>query len=830
MSTKQLLPKETDDFRSKEYWKRFFEERGGKAFEWYSSFANIAPALRAELPSNDVTLLIPGCGNSDLSEQIYNAGYKSVTSTDFDSGVIDEMRKKTAKRCPTLKWAVGDVRSMEFPAGSFDAVVDKGLLDAMMPSTATEVTADVFKMLSECARCLKPGGVHIVVTLAQDHVLRCLLQWAAGAGNAVNGQPCSPYESCSIATITSQDATSPLCPFFIALRKKRDGASASAPAALSVRSPVQFSAGGSSTSISGGGKAGKKGKASKADPSSSPLSSSGQAAAEDVHSDTLASNAAIDAAVGAVHRVQWRYLTWRQLSNVTGDTHLELDLWPAPAAAGGDGLGSATIAAVTPAGDAPDGQPQGAKPRYCVTVVDAGSASMKPRAAVLLVPQGREHEFSFASKEGQAALAKQAGVDRLIFVTMHRGHAFKDTAEVQAELNPVVLTMVPEACAKEGSMPYLAVADDIGSRAVVAEGSSAMSGPWVVEDVLDDDANDAAEGGGDKKKSNKQKPSAKESLKPKRLLRRLVFMSNRNAIQSEAAVTAAPPAASASGAWSASSPAVTFDHSNIRFPYHAAMSASLGLLRQATPPGQQRISISVIGLGGGGLPMHIATSFPWAAVTSVELDPAMVDIARQHFGLAVDGEPVSLDAYKTAVTSPEYSEPSSGAVRVIVGDGLEYIKWMADPASTLPAAVKPGVIIVDVDAKDMRTGLSFPPAPFVARPFLKALHAAVVAGGDGGAGSVCGGMVMINVGCRSKPLYNGVLAAIGNEFGRASTATVPTGDADGDLNCVVLAGPGAKQVQGGSKAMQSTALQLYGSNERRVEDAADWLRAAKWLE
>lgn len=36
-----LLPSHHDEFRSKEYWDRFFVERGGEKFEWYGSYKEI---------------------------------------------------------------------------------------------------------------------------------------------------------------------------------------------------------------------------------------------------------------------------------------------------------------------------------------------------------------------------------------------------------------------------------------------------------------------------------------------------------------------------------------------------------------------------------------------------------------------------------------------------------------------------------------------------------------------------------------------------------------------------------------------------------------------
>lgn len=41
----------------------------------------------------------------------------------------------------------------------------------------------------------------------------------------------------------------------------------------------------------------------------------------------------------------------------------------------------------------------------------------------------------------------------------------------------------------------------------------------------------------------------------------------------------------------------------------------------------------VIGLGGGALPMTLRRTYPGVRVLAIELDPGIVDVAKNHFGL-----------------------------------------------------------------------------------------------------------------------------------------------------------------------------------------------------
>jgi hypothetical protein len=92
------------------------------------------------------------------------------------------------------------------------------------------------------------------------------------------------------------------------------------------------------------------------------------------------------------------------------------------------------------------------------------------RCAVFLVPQGREHEWLFASEEGQWQLVEQASAARLILVTLNRGHQFGTSEQVQAELSPLVEGLAPVSCRRERRViPYLTTNDGIGKRTIIEE-------------------------------------------------------------------------------------------------------------------------------------------------------------------------------------------------------------------------------------------------------------------------------------------------------------------------------------------------------------------------
>lgn len=79
--------------------------------------------------------------------------------------------------------------------------------------------------------------------------------------------------------------------------------------------------------------------------------------------------------------------------------------------------------------------------------------------------QGREHEWLFASREGQWQVALGCSAKRVIVVSLTRGHTFDSLKAVQSELSPLVVDLAPIASRQlEGAIPFMTTQEGIGSR------------------------------------------------------------------------------------------------------------------------------------------------------------------------------------------------------------------------------------------------------------------------------------------------------------------------------------------------------------------------------
>ncbi|XP_036377844.1 eEF1A lysine and N-terminal methyltransferase [Megalops cyprinoides] len=176
-----LLPHTAEEFSSAEYWERFFRRRGDKAFEWYGDYNQLCGVLHKYIKPRDQVLVV-GCGNSELSEQLYDVGYRQLTNIDISETVVTHMNQRNAERRPGLTFLQADATQTSFESGSFQVALDKGTLDAM---ASQEEGALAGRMLVEVGRVLVVGGRYICVSLAQEHVAKLAVEHFVREGWAV---------------------------------------------------------------------------------------------------------------------------------------------------------------------------------------------------------------------------------------------------------------------------------------------------------------------------------------------------------------------------------------------------------------------------------------------------------------------------------------------------------------------------------------------------------------------------------------------------------------------------------------------------------------------
>ncbi|NWV00228.1 MET13 protein, partial [Upupa epops] len=620
----ELLPRGPAEFGSARYWERFFRRRGPRPFEWYGTFPELRAVLRKYVRPRDKVLVV-GCGNSELSEQMYDVGMcEDIVNIDVSDAVIHQMRERSGNKRPKMSYVLMDMLQMDFPDAHFQVVLDKGTLDAILTDEEEATLAKVDKMFAEISRVLQVGGRYLCVSLAQAHVLKKAVEYFSQEGWVVRIHQVA----------SSGDKQQFVLPVFIYVMTKFKKIPGSAAQILEICPEEQ---------------------------------------------DKPMRMESAERLVAAVKDRQHYALLCSQLSKTPCAEQVSLDLC----------------------------DKESGRPRYTLHVVD--SPLVKPSQdncfAIFIIPQGRETEWLFGTEEGRRQLAISAGFRRLVTVALHREQHYEGMAGIQAELSGKVMELAPPGLPAQQQVPFLSAGGDIGVRTVQHRDTSPLSGEYVVEDVKGDGTC---------------------------YFRRLIFLCNRNVVQSEARLCAPLPLPGQKKRRkdkkkpSPAEPPAAIDKSYLCCEHHKAMVAGLCLLGGPDPLPGTSLTVLVVGLGGGSLPLFIHDYFLKAFVSVVEIDPSMLEVATHWFGFS-----------------------QGDRMQVHISDGLDFVAKMAAEAPSQFDA-----IMFDVDSKDLTVGMSCPPPAFVEKPFLQKVETILKAEG----------VFILNLVCRDARLKQSVLATLREVF------------------------------------------------------------------
>ncbi|KAK2835811.1 hypothetical protein Q5P01_016295 [Channa striata] len=656
-----LLPRTAEEFSSAEYWERFFKKRGEKAFEWYGDYNKLCGVLHKYIKVQDKVLVV-GCGNSELSEQMYDVGYKHLTNIDISETVVTHMNQRNAERRPGLTFQQVDATQTPFEDASYQAALDKGTLDAI---ASEEKGALARNMLTEVGRVLCVGGRYVCVTLAQESVIKLAVEQFVELGWAVRLH--CLQEECG------KEEDSFALPVFVLVCTK-------------FRQPM-------------------------------PMPILEICLGED---GVPTRHTQVSELLSAVREHQAYSVLRRSSAQAQMPARIYRSLSATPRLVFQDTLSQFKIVPQVP------------------SCHDQTSLPF-----LLFLKAVRQLGFT-APVRAERQLAASANFRRLLIVTMHRNQEYMDMQAVQSELSPVVMDLAPPGMPANQQVPFLSVGGDLGWREEVSRGVSELSGEYCIENVKGEDGE---------------------------LYRRLVFLSNAALVQSESRLVLSnntsnhkkknKKKASSTAPSTISPTSLSVDSGFLCCAHHEVMVAGLAMLGVGMPQMKDdSLSVLLVGLGGGGLPQFLRDFVPNVTVEVVELDPVVLEVAKQWFGFRPDDR-----------------------LTVTLGDGLERICALKKEGGRLL-----DVIMFDVDNKDSTVGMSCPPAGFVETSVLQKVSSLLTPRG----------VFMLNLVCRDSALRKTVLERVSGVF-----PTILSRKIEGEVNEVLLCFCGENEKSNAGRLLSS---------------------------
>jgi SAM-dependent methyltransferase len=152
-------------FGRQEYWDEQYKQE--KSFSWYTGWADLRPFWEELCPDRAAHVLVPGVGNDAAMVSMYDDGWQRLTLFDYSSEGVRRAAELFGERPVDLR--VADACALPYASAAFDAVLDKGTLEAVYLNGGADPASRAQKLeeaIEELTRTVRPGGVVLSVTCA----------------------------------------------------------------------------------------------------------------------------------------------------------------------------------------------------------------------------------------------------------------------------------------------------------------------------------------------------------------------------------------------------------------------------------------------------------------------------------------------------------------------------------------------------------------------------------------------------------------------------------------------------------------------------------------
>lgn len=189
-----------------EHWEQVYRTKGPDQVSWFQAEARLSRQLIEALhPDRAGAIIDVGGGASTLVDGLLDAGYRALSVLDLSPAALQQARARLGTRAERVTWQAADILDVSLPAQRLDVWHDRAVFHFL---TAAD---DRRRYIAQVRHALRPGGLVIVATFAEDGPLRCsgldVARYSPAQLHAVFGAPFTPLESHRETHTTPSGAT-----------------------------------------------------------------------------------------------------------------------------------------------------------------------------------------------------------------------------------------------------------------------------------------------------------------------------------------------------------------------------------------------------------------------------------------------------------------------------------------------------------------------------------------------------------------------------------------------------------------------------------------------
>lgn len=173
---------------SKQHWEQVYATRAANEVSWFQEHAALSLKLirDAAVPAS-ASIIDVGGGASTLVDDLLAAGCGNVSVLDLSAAALAAARSRLGIRAEAVRWMEANVLEFDFPQYAYDVWHDRAVFHFLTGEEARHA------YVRAVLRAVKPGGLVIVATFAEDGPTQCsglpVMRYSADELHAEFGEP-----------------------------------------------------------------------------------------------------------------------------------------------------------------------------------------------------------------------------------------------------------------------------------------------------------------------------------------------------------------------------------------------------------------------------------------------------------------------------------------------------------------------------------------------------------------------------------------------------------------------------------------------------------------
>jgi SAM-dependent methyltransferase len=149
------------------HWERVYTEKQPDQVSWFQAEAALSLDLIARHAAPEAAIADIGGGASRLVDGLLARGFRDLRVLDLSATALDAARSRLGAAAAGVRWVVADVLTAEFAPASIDVWHDRAVFHFLTDP------ADRARYVAQVRRAVRPGGLVLVATFAEDGPLKC---------------------------------------------------------------------------------------------------------------------------------------------------------------------------------------------------------------------------------------------------------------------------------------------------------------------------------------------------------------------------------------------------------------------------------------------------------------------------------------------------------------------------------------------------------------------------------------------------------------------------------------------------------------------------------